>query len=151
MTAEPKRQDERRILGRVETEPQYPSPFTVVGRLRSFRHAFAGLLFVLRSQHNAWLHGVVTVLALVLGVAVRLSADEWCLLVLAIAVVWVAEAFNTGLEVLADTVVPERHPTVKIAKDVAAGAVLLASLGALVIGCLLFVPRLAAVIARIVR
>ena len=144
---EPKPDGERRLVGRVETEPQYASPFTVVGRLRSFRHALAGLLFVLRSQHNAWLHAVVTVLALVLGAVVRLSGDEWCLLALAIALVWVSEAFNTGLEVLADAVMPERHATVKIAKDVAAGAVLLGSLGALVVGAILFVPRLIALVA----
>jgi diacylglycerol kinase (ATP) len=139
--AEEPPQDERRQKPRVETVP-YTSPFTFMGRVRSFRHAIMGLWFVLRSQHNAWLHAVATVLAIVLGVAVHLSADEWCLLALAMVTVWVSEAFNTGLEVLADAVVSERHPVVKIAKDVAAAAVLLSALGAIVVGCLLFIPHL---------
>ncbi len=144
-------EDSRRDAGRIETEPQYASPFTVRGRVRSFRHAFAGLLFVMRSQHNAWLHAVATVLALllagVLHVAAKpLGAGEWADLVLAILVVWVAEAFNTGLEVLSDAVSDRRHPTVKIAKDVAAGAVLMAAIGAVAVGAVLFVPRLVALV-----
>ncbi len=143
------RHDDRREYRRLETEPYYQSAFTVGGRLRSFRHAANGMKFVLRSQHNAWLHAVVTALALVLGAVVRLTLDEWCTLVLAIAIVWVSEAFNTGLEVLADAAVPERHPTVKIAKDVAAGAVLMSSLGALVVGTILFVPPLWAIVEKL--
>ena len=138
--------DERRNGDRLDTEVLYPSPFTVVGRVRSFRHAFLGMWFVLRSQHNAWVHAVVSVLALVLAgvlhVNVRaFTAGEWADLVIAIVLVWVAETFNTGLEVLANAVSDQRHPVVKIAKDVAAAAVLMAAIGALVVGLILFVPR----------
>ena len=138
--------DERRDGDRLDTEVLYPSPFTVVGRVRSFRHAFLGIWFVLRSQHNAWVHAVVSVLALVLAgvlhVNVRaFTAGEWADLVIAIVLVWVAETFNTGLEVLANAVSDQRHPVVKIAKDVAAAAVLMAAVGALVVGLILFVPR----------
>ncbi len=137
----------RRETPRLTTEVPYTSPFTVVGRMRSFRHAAKGIGLVLRSQHNAWLHAVATVLALVLAAALHLRVEplttgEWADLVLAIVLVWVAETFNTGLEVLADGIEPERHPVVKIAKDIAAAAVLMAALGALVVGAVLFVPRL---------
>lgn len=135
-----------RQSARLETEPTYTSPFTVVGRIRSFRHAFAGLMFVLRSQHNAWLHAVATVLAVALAAVLRITVDEWAVLAIAIMVVWVAEMFNTGLEVLADAVSPQRHPTVKIAKDVAAGAVLASAIGAVIVGAILFVPRLWAIV-----
>ena len=143
-----------RTSPRLETEVFYQSPFTLVGRLRSFRYAALGIWFVLKSQHNAWLHAVATVLALVLAaalhVAVRpLAAVEWCVLVAAIVLVWVAEMFNTGLEVLAAAVSSERHPIVKIAKDVAAAAVLASALGAVVIGLILFVPRFWELIGRL--
>ncbi len=139
--------ERRKDASRLETEPLYASPFTVSGRVKSFRHALAGLVFVLRSQHNAWVHAAVTVLVLalaaVLGSATTpFSVDDWCILILAMTIVWVSEAFNTGLEVLADALVTERHPTVKIAKDIAAGAVLVASLGSVVVGAILFLPRL---------
>jgi len=141
VAAVPPPQGERRSEARLENV-RYTSPFTFMGRLRSFRHAIMGLAFVLRSQHNAWLHAVATALAVVLGVVLKIGIDEWCVLVLAVVTVWVAEAFNTGLEVLADAAVSERHPIVKIAKDVAAAAVLLSALGALVVGAILFLPRL---------
>ena len=141
--------DQRRDGERLETEVLYPSPFTVVGRVRSFRHALMGMWFVLRSQHNAWLHAAASVLVLALAAAlhVRVQAftvGEWADLVIAIVLVWVAEMFNTGLEVLANAVSGQRHPVVKIAKDVAAAAVLVAAIGAVVVGLILFVPRFAA-------
>ena len=137
-----------------EGEPHYPTPLTVAGRVRSFRHALAGLWFVLRSQHNAWLHAVATAAALALaGVLEATVADfapgDWCALALAITLVWVAEAFNTGLEVLSDAVEPSRHPVIKVAKDVAAGAVLMASVGAAAVGCILFAGPVAALARRV--
>jgi len=139
--------EDNRTAPRLETTVPYTSPFTVVGRIRSFRHALRGVWLVLRSQHNAWLHAVATVLAVALAgilhnTAEPLSPGEWADLALAILLVWVAETFNTGLEVLADGLVPERHPVVKMAKDVAAAAVLMAAVGAVVVGAILFVPRL---------
>ena len=144
----------RRGSKRVGTDVFYESPFTLLGRLRSFRHAAVGIWFVVRSQHNAWLHAIATGLALVLAIALSiavepLSVGQWCDLVIAIVLVWVAETFNTGLEVLAAAITSERHPIVKIAKDVAAAAVLMSALGAFAVGCLLFVPRLWALIARL--
>jgi len=138
--------EQRRNEDRLETEVFYQSPFTVVGRVRSFRHAFMGMWFILRSQHNAWLHAVASVLALVLAAVLHVmvrpfTVGEWCDLIIAIVLVWVAEGFNTGLEILANAVSIKQHPVLKIAKDVAAAAVLMAAIGALVVGLLLFVPR----------
>jgi diacylglycerol kinase (ATP) len=133
---------------RVPTEVFYASPFTVSGRMRSFRHALLGFWFVLRSQHNAWLHAVATALALCLATVLEATGvrtftfGEWCALVIAIAMVWVAETFNTGLEVLAEAITKGRHPILKIAKDIGAAAVLLAAAGAVAVGCILFLPPL---------
>jgi diacylglycerol kinase (ATP) len=149
------RPPENRTAKRLDTEVLYESPFTLKGRVRSFRHAAGGIWFVLRSQHNAWLHAVATVLAFVLAGALHVFVrpftwGQWCVLVMAVAQVWVAETFNTGLEVLAAAISPDRHPIVKIAKDVAAAAVLMSALGAIIVGAILFVPPLAELVGRLV-
>jgi diacylglycerol kinase (ATP) len=115
--------------------------FTVRGRLRSFRYAIHGLILMLKSQHNAWLHAVASLLVILAGVLSGLSPAEWCWLVLAIMAVWTAEALNTALEFLADVASPEFHPLVEKAKDVAAGAVLISAAGAVVIALLVLGPQ----------
>jgi diacylglycerol kinase (ATP) len=117
-------------------------PFRVSARLRSFRYAFRGIAVVLHSQHNAWIHAAASLLVIAAGLAIGLGRLEWCALVLAIVSVWVAEALNTAFEALCDVASPSLHPMVERAKDVAAGAVLIAAIGAVVIGLLVFVPHL---------
>jgi len=119
-------------------------PFEIAGRVRAFRYALAGVLTMLRSQHNAWIHAAATVAVLILGFVLRLSTGEWCWIVLAIMSVWSAEALNTAFEFLADVASPEFHPLVQHAKDVAAGAVLISAIGAMVIGLLVLGPPLLA-------
>ncbi len=114
------------------------------GRAGSFRHAFRGIVTMLRSQHNAWIHATATVLVVVLAFVLRIPADDWKWLILAIVSVWGAEALNTALELLADAATPEYHPLVKKAKDVAAAAVLFAALGAAIVGILILGPPLRA-------
>lgn len=116
--------------------------FSFRDRAKSFRHAFAGIGFMLQTQHNAWLHGVATVAVVAAGLAVDLPASDWKWLVLTIAMVWVAEAMNTAFEHLCDVVSPDFHASVKIAKDVAAGAVLICAIGAVAMGWLIFRPYL---------
>ena len=105
------------------------SAFTIGGRLKSFQYALYGIGLMLKSQHNAWLHAFASFCILVMGGLFRLSAGEWCWVVLAIMAVWTAEALNTALEFLADAASPEFHPLVKKAKDVAAGGVLISAIG----------------------
>jgi diacylglycerol kinase (ATP) len=116
--------------------------FTFSGRLRSVRFALRGIVLMLRTQHNAWVHTAATVGVVVAGLVLGVSPAEWCWLVLAIVAVWTAEALNTALELLADVASPEFHPLVERAKDVAAGAVLIAALGAVAIGLLVLGPHL---------
>lgn len=111
------------------------------GRLRSVRFALQGIATMLRSQHNAWVHAAATAGVVALGLACRLSPGEWCWIVLAVVAVWTAEALNTALEFLCDVASPEFHPLVEKSKDVAAGAVLIAAIGAGLIGALVFGPH----------
>jgi diacylglycerol kinase len=108
----------------------------------SFRHAFRGMRLLLRTQRNARVHTTVLIAVLAAGFVVGLSTSEWALLALASALVLSAEAMNTAVERLADRVSPEKHPLVRDAKDAAAAAVLIAAMGAAVLGALVFVPAL---------
>jgi diacylglycerol kinase len=112
------------------------------GRLASFKPAFAGLRYVLRSQPNARLHGFISVIVILTGLWVRLELVEWGLIVLAMGLVWVTEFLNTAMEAAVDLASPDHHRLAEIAKDVSAAAVVLAVLAAVVIGILLLGPPL---------
>lgn len=116
--------------------------FSISARLKSFGYALSGLGYMLRTQHNAWIHLVATAGVIGLGFWHGIGANDWRWIVLAITLVWVAEIVNTAFEHLCDAVQPEFHISVKTAKDVAAGAVLVASVAAAIIGTLVFLPYL---------
>lgn len=114
--------------------------FSLAGRVRSFRHAVDGIILMLKSQHNAWVHATASIIVLLVGAFLSLSPHEWCWLVIAIMAVWMAEALNTALEFLANMASPEFHPLVAKAKDVAAGAVLISAIGSVAIALLILGP-----------
>ncbi|MBI5300234.1 MAG: diacylglycerol kinase family protein [Deltaproteobacteria bacterium] len=116
--------------------------FTIKARIKSFAYAFQGIKHLLFSQHNAWVHFAITVLMIVLGFVLQLSTVEWCLIVLAMMIVWTAEGMNTAFEFLSDAVSENHHPLIESAKDIAAGAVLIAAIGAVIIGILVLYPHL---------
>jgi len=116
------------------------------GRLQSFRYAGQGVAFMLRTQHNAWIHATISALVVAAGLLLQVSRDEWCLLILAMASVWTAESFNTALEIIVDIASPDRRPAAGRAKDVGAGAVLLCSIGAATVGLFVLLPRLLALV-----
>lgn len=116
--------------------------FSLRARGASFRFALRGLQMMLRTQHNARIHLAATGLVVGLGAMLDLQPNDWLWLVLAITAVWSAEAANTALEQLADAAVPERHPQVGAAKDAAAAGVLIASVGAAIIGAMVLGPPL---------
>lgn len=118
--------------------------FTIAARIKSIGFALAGVATMLRTQHNAWVHLAATVAVVLLAFWFAITTVEWLALILAIVAVWSAEALNTALELLCDVASPEFHPLVKQAKDVAAAAVLIAVVGALAVGLLIFGPRLLA-------
>jgi len=114
--------------------------FSVIARLKSFTYAFAGFGFMLRTQHNAWLHLLATVAVVALGFALNVNLDDWRWLIAAIALVWIAETVNTAFEHLCDVVQPEFHVSVQRAKDIAASAVLVSVIAAVLLGATTFAP-----------
>jgi diacylglycerol kinase len=111
-------------------------------RFRSFKYALRGIWTLLTTQVNARIHLFALVGVVAAGLLVGLSSGEWTVIALAVALVFSAEAMNSALEFLADHTAPEWHDSVQKAKDLAAGSVLLAALGAIVVGLLVFVPHL---------
>lgn len=139
MLIDPKRMDIRETM-----EPQEKFHHFFKTRVHSFGYAFQGLGFLLRTQRNAWIHAVATVCAVSVSIWLPLSRIEWGLVIVAITLVWMAEAFNTAVEALVDLYSPKRHSLAKVAKDCAAGGVLIAAVGAAVIGFVVFLPHLLA-------
>lgn len=121
--------------------------FTVPARLRSFRHAFRGLGFLVRDEPNAWIHALATLAVCVLAAALGVGLAAWCWLVAAMAAVWAAEALNSALEALADVAHPAPHPGIGRAKDLGAAAVLVTACGAAIVGLLVLGPPLLARLA----
>ena len=109
---------------------------------RSFGYAVEGLLALLRTTPNFWVHLVAALFALAASVLLGLSPLEGAVVVLTIALVLIVEAVNTVVETVCDRVSPSYDPLVKRAKDISATAVLISALAAVAVACLLFGPRL---------
>ncbi len=115
--------------------------------VRSFGHAFAGVWYLFRTQRNAQIHLLITACAVALGAFLGLARWEWLSLVLVIALVLAAEGVNTAVEAAVDLTTTSYHPLARIAKDVAAGAVVLCALAAVLVGCIVFLPHLLPLLA----
>lgn len=113
------------------------------GWIVGFGYAFSGLRQMLETEPHARFHLAATALVATLAATLGFSVSDWRWLLTAIALVWIAEAFNTAIEALADRITEERDPLIKRAKDVAAGGVLVAAILAAAIGGLTFWPHLA--------
>nr|KIS30935.1 diacylglycerol kinase [Novosphingobium sp. P6W] len=111
-------------------------------RLKSFIFAGCGLRSLVQGEHNARLHLAASLIVVAAGLVLRVSAADWRWLVLAIAMVWLAEAFNTAIEDICDRINPEFDPAIGRIKDLAAGAVLVASIAAALIGLFTLTPPL---------
>lgn len=109
-------------------------------RLASFRYAFSGWWYVLRTQRNAWIHTAASLGVMAAGVHFRLDRLEWAIMLLAMALVWLAEFFNTALEAVVDLASPQLHPLARVGKDVGAAAVLIAAGAAALIGIMVLGP-----------
>ena len=110
--------------------------------IKSFGHALKGLKLLFLSQRNAIIHLCLMGLAVILGVLLKISFTEWAIIVLSSGMVIAAESFNTALEKLSDTIHPERNEGIGNAKDIAAGSVLITAIAALVVGIIIFIPKL---------
>lgn len=116
--------------------------FSIVRRAQSFVHAGRGVRVFLATTHNAWVQILILALAVVAGLFFHISRFEWLALVLAAGIVLAAEAINTAIEIDINLTSPEHHAFARDTKDVAAGAVLIASLMSLVVAVIVFGPHL---------
>ena len=114
--------------------------FSISARAKSFQYAFAGLSHVIRNEHNARIHVIAAIAVYGAAIYFQLSLKDWTLLTLVIMGVFFAEIINTAFEHLCDVVSPEKNQSVKHAKDIAAGAVLISTFGACLIGLMVFLP-----------
>jgi diacylglycerol kinase len=127
------------------TVPQSSLAPLFAGRVRSFTYALAGIRFALRNEPNMRIHLGAGTLAVAAGLWLRITADDWRWLIIAIAMVLATEALNTGVEQCCNAVSRDYSPAIKAAKDVAAGAVLISAIAALLIGLSVLGPHLFAV------
>lgn len=114
----------------------------ILSRIAAFGHALRGWMYVLKTQHNAWVHSLAAVMVVILGSWLQISPRDWAVLVLTIAMVFTAEFINTSIEAVVDLASPQKHPLAKVGKDVGAAAVLIAALAAVLIGLLILGPPL---------
>ena len=116
--------------------------FSVKRQTQSFRYAFRGIKYVVQNEHNMHIHLLASVCVVLFGFLLQINVTEWCFLVFAIGFVLFAETINTSVELLTDLVSPDFHTLAEKTKDVAAGAVVIASLTAAIIGMLVFLPKI---------
>lgn len=114
----------------------------IYSRIAAFGHAFRGWAYVLKTQHNAWIHAVVAVVVFTVALWLGLSTRDWAVLILTVTMVFAAEFVNTAIEAVVDLASPVHHPLAKVGKDVGAAAVLIAALAAVLIGLLILGPPL---------
>lgn len=111
-------------------------------RVHSFRHAFHGLWYVIRTQKNAWIHALATVLVALTAIWLKIPLRDWPVLILTITSVWTAEFINTALEAVVDLASPQLHPLARVGKDVGAAAVLISAGSAILVGFWILGPPL---------
>jgi diacylglycerol kinase (ATP) len=116
--------------------------FSIAGRMRAFGYAIAGLVYAFKIGHAIWIQSAIASVVIWVGFYLQIPSSDWRWIALAITLVWTTEIMNTAVETVCDALHPEHHRMIGVAKDAAAGAVLMAALGAVVIGTLTFWPYL---------
>jgi diacylglycerol kinase len=120
--------------------PEAYSPITSTSRVASLKYALAGCLYMLRYQKNTHLIAIATLLVVIVGLWLQISAIKWSILTVTIIIVWMAEFINAAIEAIFNLVSPEWHPMAKVGKDVAAATVLLGVIASIIVGLLLLAP-----------
>jgi Diacylglycerol kinase len=115
--------------------------FSLKSRLESFRFALNGLLLLLKNERNSRIHILAAIIAIVMGIIMKLDHYEWSLLIIVIGAVFLTELLNSSIESLADLIDPEWNELIMRAKDYSAAAVLISAIVAIVVGGLIFIPK----------
>lgn len=119
-------------------------PFSISKQLKSFTYAFNGLKILVREEHNAWIHIAITVCVVIAGFLLHISLIEWIAVILCVGLVFSLESINSAIENLADFVSPQKNEIIKKAKDLSAAAVLIAAFCSVIVGMIVFLPKIIA-------
>jgi diacylglycerol kinase len=119
-----------------------PNKFSMKDRFGSFKFAFNGLCSLFRNEHNSWIHLLATVIAITLGIILKINYIEWSLLIIVTGIVFLSELLNSSLESLVDFIEPEWNEQIGNAKDYAAAAVFIAAVVSLIVGGIIFIPKI---------
>jgi diacylglycerol kinase len=121
---------------------KHKKPFSIKKRLESFTYAFEGFKTLFLYEHNAKIHLLASLLVVLFAIYLKISIFEWIALLIVVGMVFCAEIFNSSIEILCDKISPEKDETIKKVKDLGAAAVLMASLVAIMVGSIIFIPKL---------
>ena len=115
--------------------------FSIPARVGSFRHAFRGLWWLIREEHNSWIHLAVVAILIPACLLLGLSLIEWTLITICIGLVLALELVNSAIDRLADKISPEHDPLIGKIKDISAAAVLITAIAAVIVGLIILVPK----------
>jgi len=115
--------------------------FSIKARIRSFKYAFRGLWWLIREEHNSWIHLAFVFVLIPACILLHLSLIEWTLITICIGLVLAMELVNSAIERLSDKISPGRDPDIGKIKDIAAAAVLISAVAAAVVGLIILVPK----------
>jgi diacylglycerol kinase len=126
----------------MDKEPGERNRFSLIARIKSSTNAWRGIRIFMQSTHNAWVHFFFAGLAIYLGFILHISGTEWVVVILTIGIVILAETINTAIEIDINLTSPTYHPYARDTKDVAAGAVLMTTVMAGIVGLIIFLPKI---------
>jgi diacylglycerol kinase (ATP) len=121
---------------------KHTKKFSLKARTTSIRYAWEGIVSFFKTQHNALIHLLFTIIVIVASFVLKVSTIEATVLALSIGFVWAAEIFNTAIEAMMDHLSPDKRPAVKYIKDVSAAAVLVAAVTSIIVGAIIFIPKI---------
>jgi len=116
--------------------------FSILKRIESFGFAFNGLKILIKEEHNSRIHLFVAIVIVIVSFIFQISSSEWILILFSISFVLVTEIINSAIENISDFISPEKHNSIKKIKDLAAAAVLISSITALIVGLIIFLPKI---------
>jgi len=119
-------------------------PFSISKRLKSFTYAFNGLKILVKEEHNSWIHIAITICVVIAGFLLHISLTEWLAVILCMGLVFASELINSAIENLADFVSPQKNEIIKKVKDLSAAAVLITTFCSVIVGLVVFLPKIIA-------
>lgn len=120
--------------------------FSVIARIKSANHAWRGIGILIRTTHNFWMQIFFALVAVYLGYKLCISTTEWLFVVFSIGLIFIAETLNTAFEIDIDLTSPDFHPYARDTKDVAAAAVLMSVILSIIVGGIIFIPKILLVV-----